>query len=502
MVIVQQPDNLSFASLRMNIPRSTSQPWLHRFWKRIDPFSLQFRLTAGVSLVSILGIAGVSLWTAWKSQEILIASHKQLTQDVAKRFPVDVELYSDMMDTEAALQRAIDNRTLPGLVIVVEDPSGEIIAQTRISSDFIGVPEAITTLHSTGIEPKVYSFDRLSLVMCNSALVVNGTRLGTLYVAQDVTTDQVMFLALLRNIGIASGLAIVMITTAIAIYVRRSLVPLKQMGQITDSITVEDLGDIKLQLENAPTEVLELVHTCEKMLMRLAASWDQQRQFVSDVSHELRTPLTVVSGYLQSTLRRCQTLTDPQREALEIASSEADRTIQLLQDLLDLARADSGYFRFSLEPVHLNDLVFEVVGMAEKCDERMIRIEAASSDITVKGDRNRLKQILINLIDNAVKYSDADKPIIIHLEASDDEVNIHIQDFGCGIPLHHQTRIFDRFYRVDEARARSTGGCGLGLSIVKTLVEGMGGSVAVRSKPNQGSTFTVTLPTKPIKPIK
>jgi signal transduction histidine kinase len=166
----------------------------------------------------------------------------------------------------------------------------------------------------------------------------------------------------------------------------------------------------------------------------------------------------------------------------------------LLQDLLDLARADSGYAHYYLEPVVLNDLASEVLGMAEKFSNRAIQVEATGK-VTAIVDRDRLKQVLINLIDNAVKYSEPDQTITLSLEQTDHHATIQVGDRGVGIPLQDQSRIFERFYRVDEARARATGGHGLGLAIVKTLVEGMNGSITVRSKPGEGSVFAIVLPT-------
>ena len=203
--------------------------------------------------------------------------------------------------------------------------------------------------------------------------------------------------------------------------------------------------------------------------------------------------LTIVHGYLQSVLRRQNNLTEIQIEALETASSEAEHTIRLLQDLLDLARADSGYLRFQMKSYVLNDLVEEVVAMAAKYSDRTITIESTTYPIEIKTDYNRLKQVLLNLIDNAVKYSAAGTPIVLKLDQFHDKVVIQVCDHGYGIPLQHQARIFERFYRVDESRSPATGGSGLGLSIVKTLVEGMKGNVTVQSKLDEGSIFTISL---------
>jgi len=168
--------------------------------------------------------------------------------------------------------------------------------------------------------------------------------------------------------------------------------------------------------------------------------------------------------------------------------------VRLLEDLLDLARADSGYTHFHLETVLLNDLVAEVAGMAQKFSDRSLTV-MATADVEAIADRDHLKQVLINLIDNAVKYSAPEQPIFLRLERVDRLAIIEVCDRGVGIRLQDQSRIFDRFYRVDEARSSSTGGQGLGLAIVKTLLEGMRGSITVRSKPGEGSTFTITLPT-------
>lgn len=431
-------------------------------------------------------------------QQLLISSPKQNIQQIAKRFPQDVKLYSEMIPVEAGLQKAIDNRTTPNLLIWVTYPNGEIPAKsiTLVAPPWQGNDTSAQLLSLSGmtIKPEIYQINQRYLVISGSPLIVKGAKIGNVYVAQDITSEQTMFEAVIRSMGIAYIVAILTITTVIAIYIKRSLQPLRQMSQMTQVISVEDLGQAQLHLEQAPSEVKELANTFNMMLSRLSQAWEQQRQFVSNVSHELRTPLTIVYGYLQSTLRRSTNLTEAQQEALGIAASETDSTIRLLQDLLDLARADSGYMHFHLENLVLNDLVAEVVGMAQQFSSRETIIEASSYPIEIRSDRNRLKQVLLNLIDNALKYSEPNEPVTIKLAQTRDNVTIQVCDKGCGIPLQQQALIFERFYRVDEARARSTGGAGLGLSIVKTLIEGMDGSVTVRSKLGEGSVFTVILP--------
>jgi len=429
--------------------------------------------------------------------------------NIVERLPRDITLYSEMVPVEVGLKKAIDNLTVPNLFIRVNRANGTVLAQ---SETLKGYPARIPAQLMAGSEmpsqPLVVTINGRYLVLLSSPLKVRGKILGQLNVAQDITSDQMQMIAMVRNLGIICISVIVAITAVIALYVERSLQPLRQMSQIAKAISVDDLGQVQMQLERPPSEVQELAQTFNTMLLRLSEAWEQQRQFVGNVSHELRTPLTIVHGYLQSILRRGTNLTETQQEALQIASSEANRTIRLLQDLLELARVDSGTMHFQLEPLVLNELVVEVVGMAKRFSDREVFIEAAPFPVTARADENRLKQVLLNLVDNALKYSDPGQPVTVKFNQAGEEVTIQVCDRGRGIPLHQQTRIFERFYRVDEARARATidnrldisGGYGLGLPIVKTLVEGMAGRIAVRSKVGEGSIFTVTLPAQPSNP--
>lgn len=484
---------------------------IHKLWgalrqvnqKQLDPASLQFRLTVEVILLSALGLGSVAIWTSWKMQQLLITTHTQSVEHIATRFPRDVELYSEMVPVETGLQKTINNLAVPGLAIWVKGADGKLLAQSTGTNSSLTATAEVMSLAEMPLSPQVYQVGQRYLILYEGPITVKGQPLGKVYMAQDVTQDQHQLIAAVRGLLAVCVLVILLSVVAIALRIRRSLQPLQDMSQMAGAISAKDLSKAKLQLSHAPSEVKELAQTFNMMLSRLSDAWEQQRQFVSNVSHELRTPLTVVLGYLQSLLRRSTNLNDYQKEALETAASEADRTVRLLQDLLDLARADSGYMHYHLEPVLLNDLVGEVAGMAEKFSNRVIRVEAMG-EVEAMVDRDRLKQVLVNLIDNAVKYSGSDQLIELMVERIDQQAVIQVRDRGVGIPLQDQSRVFERFYRVDEARARfsngdatqATGGHGLGLAIVKTLVEGMGGSITVRSKLNEGSVFAIVLPTQ------
>jgi signal transduction histidine kinase len=464
-------------------------------WQKIDIFSLRLRLIVGIVLVSALGLGGLASWTSWKMQQILITSHKFGIAQIADRLPRDVQLYNEMFSVETSLKKAIHNLITTDTFLWIKGNDNKILEKSsnwNLLSDITATE--LMSLAEMSVKPELKKVRQRYFILYGGTLPLRGKVLGKLFIVKDVTREQIMFMAMVRSLAIVSILVIIVISVAITFYIQRSLQPLRQLNQMTAVISLADLGQAQLYLDNAPSEVKELTQTFNMMLARLAQSWEQERQFVSNVSHELRTPLTIVNGYLQSVLRRQNNLTPAQQEALETAATETEHTIRLLQDLLDLARADSGYLHLRRELCLLNHLVAEVVSMAEKYSHRVIKIESISQPIEARIDYNRLKQVLLNLIDNAVKYSPADTSIIIKLNLQNEEAIIQVCDQGYGIPLQHQSRIFERFYRVDEARTSSTGGSGLGLSIVKTLVESMGGNVSVRSRLGEGSIFTITVP--------
>ncbi|MGK7931129.1 MAG: sensor histidine kinase [Microcystaceae cyanobacterium] len=460
-------------------------------WFKQDSTSLRWRLTLGVAIVSMLGLGGVVFWISWRMQQILIATHKQSVVYIAERFPHDIEIYSDMVSLEIGAQKAINNLTNPQTLLWIKSPEGNIIAASEPLQMKTQGTELVN-LVQVAPKPELQRLNNRYWLMCATTLKVNGQNIGEFYIAQDITGDQIMFLSLMKSLSLATAIAICLMTILIAWYVRRSLQPLERISNLSATLSIDQLPEARLKLDNAPLEVKKLAHTFDQMLDRLSQAWEHQQQLLSNVSHELRTPLTIVTGYLQSTLRRGNNLTQPQREALETAASEAERTTQLLQDLLDLARADSGQMMFHRDQIVLNRFIAEVIAMTQQYSDRTIEFNAPDTPIEIKADMNRLKQVLLNLIDNAIKYTPDDSLITINLKKEQENAIIEVCDQGQGIPLADQARIFERFYRVDEARSRNTGGTGLGLSIVKTLVEGMGGQISVTSKPHKGSIFTVS----------
>ncbi len=242
-------------------------------------------------------------------------------------------------------------------------------------------------------------------------------------------------------------------------------------------------------------EMDRLVRTFNNMLDRISASFETQRQFVADSSHELRSPLTVIRGNLEI-LRRTH---DPaERVAIErLIEEEAARMSRMVDNLLFLAQiedVESGKTERDRRPVELDSLLLTVYQQARSLTSRHT-IQLGDEDaITITGDRDQLQQLLLNLVDNAIKYTPAGGTIVLSLRGEPEWAVLEVRDTGIGIPPEDLPHIFDRFFRVDRARSRRIGGAGLGLSIVQRITTGHQGIVSVESEVGQGTTFRVRLP--------
>ena len=227
----------------------------------------------------------------------------------------------------------------------------------------------------------------------------------------------------------------------------------------------------------------------------------QQRQadFVANASHELSTPLTAIRGFAETLVDGAADHAADSRHFAGIILSESTRMQRLVEDLLQLAKIDAAEYRqqyqciaVQIQPL-LNAVVHELSPVWRQ-KQLSVTVEAPDQLLSALTDPDRLKQILVNLVDNAVKYTPDGGKILVKASQEADEVKFTVKDSGIGIPAEDLPRIFERFYRIDKARARSVGGTGLGLAIVKQLIDGLGGTIEVESKPDAGTTFVFTLP--------
>ena len=275
----------------------------------------------------------------------------------------------------------------------------------------------------------------------------------------------------------------------------RALRPVDEITTRARRITAENL-DQTITYKKVDDEIGRLAVTINAMIHRLHQSFAQIRQFSADASHELRTPLTIIRGEIEIALRSTKS-PEEYREVLESTLEEILRLTAIIDNLLLLAKADQNSYVTNFSEVDLKTLVDELWEDGEVLAlSKGIHVELRSTTpVTIVGDRIRLRQLFLNLIDNAIKYTPENGSVALSLERMDGNVVFSVEDTGVGIAAEEQERIFNRFYRVDKARSRDLGGTGLGLSIAKWIAELHRGTITVRSEFGSGSTFTVTLPT-------
>ena len=282
----------------------------------------------------------------------------------------------------------------------------------------------------------------------------------------------------------------------------RAMRPVKTITHAAQNISESDLNR-RINLRGRD-ELAELANTFDDMLSRLQVAFDRQRRFVADASHELRTPLTITNLEIDQALSKNCSSADYQR-ALQTINAENERMMRMVNDLMTLARMDSGQALLQFEKLDLSDVALEAVErMTTLAERQQITLETTElPELIVNGDRQYLIQMISNLIENAIKYSGSGQKISVDTSSRVVDkkkfASLRVVDNGPGIPPEHLPHLFDRFYRVDQARTQDDNssvpaGSGLGLSIVAWIVEAHGGKINVESKVNLGTTFEVILP--------
>jgi heavy metal sensor kinase len=274
----------------------------------------------------------------------------------------------------------------------------------------------------------------------------------------------------------------------------RGLRPVSTMAASARRISVENLSE-RLERSHANDELDELAATFNDMFARLEKQVDQLRHFTADAAHELRTPLAALRGAAEVALSGRRSA-EELRAVLAESIEDYDRLARIADDLLLLARADAGQEFIRRAPLRLDGALRDVIDLfAPVAEERGVNLALSKCDAaSVDGDDGRLRQMIGNLLDNAIKFTPPEGNVRVTLVTSNGVAELTVCDTGSGITAEHLPRIFDRFYRADRARARENGGAGLGLSICRTIVEAHRGTINVVSEPRSGTTVVVQLP--------
>ncbi len=277
----------------------------------------------------------------------------------------------------------------------------------------------------------------------------------------------------------------------------KSLRPVDAVTKAARELTAQNLNK-RLPTHHVDDEIGRLTEQFNDMISRLQASFAEIRQFSADASHELRTPLTIMRGEIEVALRS-RHLPDATRNLLESIHHELIRLSSIVDSLMTLVRSDSGRLVFNFEPVPLGTMIEELTEDARLLARtKSISVNLTHCDyVSISGDATRLKQLFLNLIDNAIKYTESQGKVAISLQRQDGAAIVSVRDTGVGIPRKDQGKIFERFYRVARSRNGNVQGSGLGLSIAKWIAEAHHGTIEVKSREKKGSTFIVILPLSP-----
>ena len=462
-------------------------------WRQQLLGSLQGQLQLAIYLAVFLGFTGASSVGLWVGQRNLLETELRTQRRSAESIE---ECLREGGTEPDFVQRELLLHSDANTTLWVEQPDGNLILPGSHHLS-ISDPDLQASMKAN---PDRIVGQRDILVHNNkrvlSELVQEFPSGARLWINHEISTNQEALSRYLALMIVIWGSCLVMTLLTVSWLVRRIVQPLEELNAATTQVTADTLNSSRLLINQGPLEVVQLSRNYNALLERLAESWSQQRQFVSAVSHELRTPLTIVQGYLQRTIRRGDNLSEKQIAGLSTAADESVRMRRLLDDLLDLSRSDSGRLAIVREPVALTDQLEQAVEMAQNTLKRPVQLElpedAEQRQVVVNADGDRLRQVLLDLIENADKYSPDDQPIRLVLQVNAEHALIQVIDQGIGIPEGDQERVFERFQRASNAPEKT--GSGLGLSIVKLLVEAMDGTIALKSRPGEGSCFTIRLP--------
>jgi heavy metal sensor kinase len=314
-------------------------------------------------------------------------------------------------------------------------------------------------------------------------------RVGTIQIATRLDQIDLATSRLLRIMIGVGGIAILLSIMIGSVIAGRALQPIDSIAQAAAHITAADDLSRRIPYNGPNDELGMLTVTFNATLERLERLFNSQRRFVADVSHELRTPLTTLQGNLDLIKRF-----GPDKDAIEAMTAEIRRMTRLVSDLLLLARADSGNLPMNKQVMDLDTLVMDTYRQARILGpDHEIKLDKIIP-VRVNGDADRLKQLLLNLVSNAIKYTPAGGKVTLSMDQQSGYAFIHVSDTGVGIPKNDLDLIFERFYRVDKARSREAGGTGLGLSIAQWIARSHGGRIFATSKEGEGSTFSLQLP--------
>lgn len=373
-----------------------------------------------------------------------------------------------------------------GMIRVIGKEEEAVIPTLTKKNDYRTLASVYTTKESKSLEK---SETKENIAVINKPIIWNDGEVVTLQVSKHLVSLQDDMRTLLFVLLIVSLVMLVPTYIAASILSRFLLKPIKSLTIAMRENTTQTEFKKITELNESKDELYEMEKTFNDMIDQLQENFNKQETFVSDASHELKTPISIVKSYAQLLSRRGLDHPDLFHESVEAIESEADRMQKLVEQMLNLAK---NQVNNTFSNVDITLLCTEITKVFHGATNRSVYLTHNNEELIVSGNHDHLEQVIYILIDNALKYSEAS--IDLKLHGIGGSIILTVTDYGQGISVEDQKHIFDRFYRVDKARSRETGGTGLGLPIAKAIAQSHDGELTVNSIVGKGTTFTLKLP--------
>ena len=459
--------------------------------------SIRFRLISWFTALLLLVMLGFGAFTYWQVRTYIInviaTSMKHRAQQIAQMLleqkPID----------EGYVSRDIETRYAPesnDRFIRITRRDGWVLYRSRVPADRsftpanVGYPKEQTG--ASDVREEALPNEANMVIASVRQTDVHGGYLievGTSLVGANRVMNALLW-------TLAAGLLTIMSLTVLGGWtlMNRALSPVRDITNAARDITMRDLRR-RLPVPNTGDEIADLSIVLNQMVGRLQESFENVSRFTADASHELRTPLTIIRGELEGIIARAR-LADDARTSLGSLQEEVERLVTIVQRLFALSRLDAGEAQAERVKFDLAKLAAATVDqMLLLAEEKGISLQCLlKGPVQVEGDRTRLKQVVVNLVDNAIKYTPDGGAVKVIVSSKNGTAFVEVKDNGPGIPESAIPHIFERFYRVDEVHSRDVEGAGLGLAIVQSIVTAHGGTVSVRNEPTAGCRVTVSLP--------
>lgn len=415
-----------------------------------------------------------------------------VTEELVQRAQSHASVLSDHF-TENTIDHVIRMEQGSNFMVVITDKKGQVLGSSDTISSF--QREYLDMAYKKEKESALEKdWESNPFLVSRSTVLQNDEEVGTVVLFSSTAPIR-KTIQILQGMLFLIGVITAFVVGGILFLVSRMIVrPLLEMKKVTGEIAKGNYG-MKLPVKGED-EVSQLADSINHMSDEIQFYQNQRNEFLADIGHELRTPLTYLKGYSEILLRH-SIPEEEKTEYLQIIYDQSNRLQRLVQDLFDLARMEQGDFSFRWDQIDLEDVLTDVLTLVESSmDAKGIQLEyfPPHQSFLVEGDRQRLGQVFINILENARRYSPEGGSVYIRYQGTKTAVTVEIQDTGPGIPKKELPFIMERLYRVEKSRSQETGGAGLGLAISKKIVDMHRGELQVESTKAKGTTFKILLP--------